>query len=224
MPQFYHKNVHQKGEIGLWRIEEEESFFTERLLLSKEEQEQVDAIKGRGRVEWLASRWLLHTLSGRATRGVCLKDEFGKPYLVDSPFQISISHSQGKIAAVLAAPYAIGIDIQKFVAKIQRIQHKFMRPIEMESLIEPTYLEHLHVYWGAKESLYKAYGRKQLDFKKHIFITPFSFDLSKGTCTGVIHKADYYKEFDIFYEKIEDYYLVYALERLGVRGQGAGVS
>jgi len=214
MPQFYHKMFPQKGEMGLWKIEEEESFFLERLVLIREEKAQIDEITGRGRIEWLASRWLLHTMSGRKIRGACLKDDFGKPYLINSPFQISISHSSGGMVAVLAAPYAIGIDIQKFVSKIQRIQHKFMRPVEMDSLAERTHLEHLHIYWGAKESLYKAYGRKQLGFKDHIFITPFSFDLALGRTTGIIQKDDYYKEFDIFYEKIEDYYLVYALEKI----------
>jgi len=214
MPQFYHKMLPQKGELGLWKITEEKSFFLERLVLTSKEQQQVDEITARGQLEWLASRWLLHTMSGRATRGICSKDEFGKPYLVDSSFEISISHSQGEMVAVIAAPYAIGIDIQKFVSKIYRIQHKFMRPIELESLEEHSSLEHLHIYWGAKEALYKAYGRKQLGFKKHIFITPFSLDLEKGYCEGKIIKDTYQKEFNIFYEKIEDYYLVYALEKL----------
>lgn len=214
MPQFYHKILPQKGELGLWKIEEATSFFLERLVLTLEEEKLLAEITERGQLEWLASRWLLHTMSGRATRGGCLKDEYGKPYLIDSPFQISISHSQGKMVAVVAAPYAIGIDIQKFVSKIYRIQHKFMRPIELESLEEATSLAHLHIYWGAKEALYKAYGRKKLGFKEHILITPFSFDLQKGYCTGRVMKEDYQKKFDIFYEKIEDYYLVYALEKL----------
>jgi len=211
MPLFLHKSLPKKGELGLWKIVEEEAFFLEQLDLSTEEEAQINTIKGRGRLEWLASRWLLHIMSGRVRRGVCLKDEFGKPYLEGSSFQISISHSWG-IAAVMAAPYAIGLDIQKFVPKISRIAHKFMRVEETESLEEATRLEHLHIYWGAKEALYKAYGRKKLDFQGHIHISPFAFDLEKGTCQGLTHKLDYKKKFDIFYEKIGDYYLVYALE------------
>ena len=213
MPLFLHKFLPQKGELGLWKIEETEDFFLNKLHLIEEELDQVNQIKGRGRLEWLSSRWLLHTMSGRETRGVCLKDEYGKPYLKDSTFQISISHSWG-IAAIMAAPYIIGLDIQKYVPKITRIAHKFMREEEEASTIEATRIEHLHIYWGAKEALYKAYGRKKLDFQEHIFIEPFSFDLENGTCKGVIHKNDYQKKFDIFYEKIEDYYLVYGLEEI----------
>jgi len=214
MPIFLHKSLPKKGELGLWKIEETESYFLDRLQLSSEELEYIHQIKGRGKIEWLASRWLLHSMSGRKTRGICLKDEYGKPYLKDATFQISISHSWGGIAAVMAAPYEIGVDIQKFVTKIHRIAHKFMRPVEAESLEEATRLEHLHIYWGAKEALYKAYGRKKLDFKEHIHIDPFAFDLTKGICTGYAQKGDYLKYFDIFYEKIEDYYLVYALEKI----------
>jgi len=216
MPLFLHKCLPEKGELGLWKIEEEEAFFLNKLNLIEEELEQVNQIKGRGRLEWLSSRWLLHTMSGRETRGICLKDEYGKPYLKDSAFQISISHSWG-IAAIMAAPYIIGLDIQKYVPKITRIAHKFMREEEEASTIATTRIEHLHIYWGAKEALYKAYGRKQLDFQKHIFIEPFSFNLKKGTCKGRIHKNNYQKKFDIFYEKIEDYYLVYGLEEMQVK-------
>jgi len=213
MPLFLHKFLPKKGELGLWKIEEEEDFFLNQMNLKEEELDQINQIKGRGRLEWLSSRWLLHTMSGRETRGVCLKDEYGKPYLKDSTFQISISHSWG-IAAILAAPYTIGLDIQKYVPKITRIAHKFMREEEEASTEETTRIEHLHIYWGAKEALYKAYGRKKLDFQKHIFIEPFSFDLENGTCKGLIHKDTYQKKFDIFYEKIEDYYLVYGLEEI----------
>ena len=213
MPLFLHKSLPEKGELGLWKIEESESYFLDKLDLSTEEMEYINQIKGRGRLEWLASRWLLHTMSGRTHRGVCLKDEYGKPYLQDSAFQISISHSWGGVAAIMAAPYAIGVDIQKFVTKIHRIAHKFMRAEEAASLEETTRLEHLHIYWGAKEALYKAYGRKKLDFKEHIHITPFAFDLENGKCSGYAQKEDYLKYFDIFYEKIEDYYLVYAIEK-----------
>ena len=211
MPLLSHRFLPQQGELGLWKIEEDEDFFLSKLALSKAELAQVDQIKGRGRLEWLSSRWLLHTMSGRATRGVCLKDEYGKPYLINSPFQISISHSWG-VAAVMAAPYSIGLDIQKYVPKITRIAHKFMRDDEEASTEETTRIEHLHIYWGAKEALYKAYGRKKLDFKEHIHIEPFAFDLANGTCKGHAHKKDYWTNFDIFYEKIADYYLVYAME------------
>ena len=54
----------------------------------------------------------------------------------------------------------------------------------MKSLQPKTRMEHLSVYWGAKEALYKAYGRKKLEFKQHILVEPFKYNLKKGICKG----------------------------------------
>jgi len=213
MPKIFHKNLDApfQGEIGLWQIEEEETFFLEQLHLTKVEEKEISKMKGGRRLEWLAGRLLLHEMSGRPYRGECLKDEFGKPYLVDSPFHISISHSNA-IAAVVASPQSVGVDIQKLVGKIERIAHKYMRAEEMESLEATTRLEHLHVYWGAKEALYKSYGRRELDFKKHILIEPFKYDLEVGFCKGIVRKDDFEAQYIISYKKLGDYILVLAME------------
>ena len=214
MPILFHRYLHPEGELGLWRIEEPEDFFLEQLQLSTKEAAYIQEIKGHRRLEWLAGRLLLHKMSGRDFRGACLKDEFGKPYLEGSLYDISLSHSR-EMASVLAAPRNVGVDIQKLVPKIERIAHKFMRPAESESLEANTRLEHLHVYWGAKECLYKAYGRKELDFREHIFIEPFVYDLEKGRCTGRVEKGKHVSWYQLYYEKIEDFMLVYALEDIG---------
>lgn len=212
MPVIYHKKLPKGGELGLWRIEETETYFLERLELFPSEVLQLSKIKGRLRLEWLASRWLLHTMSGRTLRGACLKDEFGKPYLTDTTFNISISHSRN-IVAIMAAPYGIGIDIQREVAKIERIEKKFMRPVEKESLQDDTKIPHLHIYWGAKEALYKAYGRKKIGFVRHIHVDPFDYDLTIGQTTAAIHKENYHAYFNLFYEKVAECYLVYVIEK-----------
>ena len=193
-------------------MKKQQAYFLDRLELFPSEIQQLAKIKGRLRLEWLASRWLLHTMSGRTLRGACLKDEFGKPYLTDSHFSISISHSWNMVA-IMAAPYNIGIDIQREVSKIARIEKKFMRPVEKESLQDDTKIPHLHIYWGAKEALYKAYGRKKLGFVRHIHVDPFDYDLSIGQTTAAIHKESYHAYFELYYEKVEEIYLVYVIEK-----------
>lgn len=212
MPIIYHKNLPKGGALGCWRIKESESYFLDRLELFPTEVKQLSKIKGRLRLEWLASRWLLHSMSGRTLRGACLKDEFGKPYLTDSDFDISISHSWN-IVSIMAAPYAIGVDIQREVSKISRIEKKFIRPVEKESLQDDTKIPHLHIYWGAKEALYKAYGRKLLGFVRHIHVDPFVYDLSIGQTTAAIHKEGYHAYFNVFYEKVAECYMVYVMEK-----------
>ena len=65
-----------------------------------------------------------------------------------------------------------------------------MRKVESDSLDEGTRLEHLHYYWGAKEALYKCYGRRRLDFKEHILIEPFEY-AENGKTTGTVIKDDF---------------------------------
>jgi len=211
MPLLVQKKLKPQGELGLWQITEPESFFWERLDLEAEEASQLEKFNGRRHMEWLATRYLLHHLSGRKIRAVLRKDECGKPHLENSDWHISISHSHD-LAAVLAAPFPVGIDIQIFVEKIDRIAHKYMRAEETGSLEEASRLAHLHVYWGAKEALYKAYGRRRLDFRKHIFVEPFAYDSAKGSCLGKIVKDDFEKKYQLHYEKIGDYFLVYGME------------
>jgi len=213
MPIYTYRHLQPEGMLGIWLITEPEAWFREHLQLTQAELEQINAIWGPGRrVEWLARRHLLHVMSNREERGACLKDEFGKPHLQNSRFQISISHSNHKVA-VIAVPGTVGIDIQKLVPKIERLEHKYMRPVESESLSKKHRIEHLHVYWGAKEALYKAYGRRKLDFREHLLVEPFAYDLEHNHFRGKIVKDDFEAEYDLWHEKIGEFILVYALER-----------
>ncbi len=212
MSLFLHQFIKPEGELGLWRITESEEWFRDRLLLYPAELRQLSTIKGRKRLEWLAVRQLVHDMSGREKRGAFVKDAYGKPHLEGADWQISISHSH-QLAAAIAAPITVGIDIQFLVAKIGRLAHKYMRPDELNSLRARTEIEHLHVYWGAKEALYKAYGRRELDFKTHIHVHPFEYDLTNGTCLGQVSKDGWKRAYQICYRLVErEYMLVYVLE------------
>lgn len=211
MPLLLQQNIHPAGELGLWRITEQEEWFLEHVTLSRSEENQLATIKGRRRVEWLAVRKLVHQMSGRNFRGSFIKDEFGKPHLDESPFHISISHSWN-LAAAIAAPMPVGIDIQRLVGKIERLAPRFMNPDELAALQPATRLEQMHVYWGAKEALYKAYGRRELDFCENILVEPFTFDLKVGKCRGVVRKGNYEGYFTIFYRQVNTYILVYVVE------------
>lgn len=211
MPLFSDIQIDNNLRVALWRLEEPESFFLEKMELSAAEEEELRDLKGHRRVEMLAARWLLHEMTGEERRKNCHKDQYGKPFLTDFPQEMSISHSMDWIAAIFS-PKPVGIDIQIITEKIARIASKFMRPEEAACLSGDHFLEHLHVFWGAKEALYKAYGKKELDFRGHIFLHPFDYNLEEGKCSGYIHKEDYHESFDIFYRKIDDYLLVYAVE------------
>lgn len=211
MPLFLKKND-LGAAIALWQITEPEAWFLANLALTAREEAQLAGIKGRKRTEWLAVRYLTHELSGMASRSPILKDDSGKPYLAHEGLHLSISHS-GELAAALLAQLPAGIDIQRPVNKIERIAHKFLRPEEDASLSTTHRLLHLHVYWGAKEALYKAYGRRELDFRGHIAITPFHFEPEGGVFSGKVEKEGFTAQYDLRYEVVEGYVLVYGVER-----------
>lgn len=212
MPIFNHQHIQPEGELGLWNITEPPSYFLRRLKPQGDELAQFENLTGKSRrLEWLAVRWLLHKMSGRRKRSVCLKDEFGKPHLVDSTYEISFSHSK-QLVTVIASPVSCGVDIQNITPSVERIAHKFMREEEMKSLKPKTRMKHLSVYWGAKEALYKAYGRKKLEFKKHILVEPFNYNLKKGTCKGHVIKGDFSATYSLYYQIIDNHMLVYCLQ------------
>ena len=195
------KRIEEKGEIGIWRIEEEEHFFIQQLAISSTDERLIQRKHSKTRLEWLAGRFLLHEMSNGKT---CQVDEYGKPFLMNSPMNVSISHS-GEFAAVVLDNATVGIDIQKITPRIKRIAHKFMRSEEQECLNELDFLEHLHVFWGAKEALYKAYGKKKLDFREHIIVEPFTYLANGGSTIGQVIKGNYVQKFQVQYEKINNY-------------------
>ncbi len=150
-------------------------------------------------------------MSGRKERGPCLKDEYGKPYLVDSDYHISMSHSEDKIA-VIASPHLVGIDIQAIVDKITRIARRFCSDQELAFIPKDELILFLHFIWGAKECIYKAYGKRGVDFKNHMSIDAFEIKEEKIFTTGRIKIKDVDMEFYIYGEIIDNFTLTYAVE------------
>ena len=216
---FLQEDIKPQGEIALWEITESIAFFEDQLLISEEEAAVLDRVVDRRKKEWLAGRYLLQFMSGKTEPLRIEKDEYGKPHLPESSFDISLSHS-GRFAAAIASPFVVGIDVQRFTNKIKRIEHKFMTEEDSKWMSSVYNLEHLHVCWGAKEALYKAYGKKKLEFKEHILLDPFEYDVSFGQCKGYVKKEIIIDQkitlinmdFDIYYKVLENYMLVYAVQ------------
>ena len=211
MPLITHKHISSDTEIGLWSIGESIDFFQDNLALYWEEINEMEMLSSRKAIEWYASRYLIHLMSGREQRGPCLKDEYGKPYLVGSTHNISFSHSH-KMVAAIASKKEVGIDIQIQVEKITRIAKKFCSESEYNNLDKKYFIPSLHVIWGAKESIYKAYGRRNLDFKKDISIEAFEIVDGKIKTSARLNKNGNITYFNITGEIIEKYVLVYAIE------------
>ncbi|MEM6879401.1 MAG: 4'-phosphopantetheinyl transferase superfamily protein [Bacteroidota bacterium] len=214
MPQVLHELCFPPGLLGLWTIEEPEDWLRDQIALDIEEESQLVAIKGGGRRrEFLAARVLLHRLSRRNRLGALVKDQFGKPRLVDSSFHISISHTNG-LSAAYAHPSPCGVDVQRLVSKIHRIAPKFINDREQDQLEQhqTNLLEQQHLIWSAKEAMYKAYGLKQLDFKAHLTIQLPEVFSAEGSFTGILKKGDLHINYDLYYRRLEDTLLVVGVD------------
>jgi 4'-phosphopantetheinyl transferase len=205
------------GRLGLWHITEDEDFFIRKLPLTDAEKAEIDAATGRKKLEKLAGKLLMRHMTGWANSIV--KDQYGKPFFKDSDVHLSLSHSGDYVAGIISQR-PVGIDIQYITSKMERVAPRVMNDNKFKNLDPNNPLEHLHVYWGAKEALYKAYGTRSLDFKKHILIQPFDYaaiaDTSRITrvTEGAILANNRTQVFDIFYKKIQNYILVYAIEKI----------
>lgn len=198
------------GSLGVWRIDEEEGKLSKQLALSDEESKQLALIKGQGRRrEFLAARCLLHQLSGRQARGNLVKDAHGKPYLAGSAFHVSISHTHQYSAAV-GHVQACGVDIQLFVAKINRIAPRFMSPRELVFLTDANRLIFQHLVWSAKEAMYKCYGLREIDFRQHLLVDLAGIPLEAGTTKGYLRKDNISHSFRLDYRIFAGKYMLVA--------------
>lgn len=156
-------------------ITDDESTLRTGLPLTAAELEELTAISHPlQRVEWLACRVAVCQLV--QARGLdylgLQKDEFGKPYLIGAPWHISLSHTSGWAAAVLHRSRPVGIDIEPVRDKFTRVVPRILSEEEIAHAAgDPN---RLAVYWCAKESLYKLYGKRQLTFRQHLLINPFA--------------------------------------------------
>lgn len=213
MPLHYIQSVQPSGVFAVWHNDEPISYFEQKLKLNKDEKELLLNFSDRKKIEWLSSRNLLHIMTGARSRTLCVKDEHGKPTLINSEYHISLSHSVHR-TAVIASKYAVGIDIQKVVSKIGRISRKFCNESELDNIPkgERSELLYYHIIWGAKECIYKSYGKRKVDFRGHMTISELDDNLASGTARGKIDIENFNAEYYIEYHLMDDYMIVTSVE------------
>ena len=138
-------------------------------------------------------------------------DDKGKPYLAEDSRHISISHSHDKLAIIVNEKESTGIDIELIRDKVFKIKHKFLSTTELKDANDDV--DKLLIYWAAKETLYKIYGLKEVDFIEHLFVKPFTKH-NFGTIIGKITLPNVNETFHLNYQLLDDYVLVYALNKI----------
>ena len=205
----YRMQVDDDTEFALWKIEEEAESLYNQLQLNETEKAYIESIgNGKRHLHWLGTRVLLRTMLNTADYIDCKVDDHGKPYLVDLPYHISLSHSFDYAAVMISTSKAVGIDIELISPKVERIAHKFLKPNELAAIDPEHRIDQLYVGWCAKEAVYKCNGRKEVSFLDHIYLEPFEGH-DKGTLRAKILKDGYNMDFDVHYLHFDNYMIGY---------------
>ena len=207
MPLYKRIHIDDFTQALVWNIQESLNDISSGILLSEKSQHRVDSMRSKIHQKGFYSvRQLLREV-GYSDQDLWY-DEFGKPHLKDGHF-ISITHSFTFSAIVISSKHPVGIDIEKQRDKIVKIAHKFT-PIEEYKTIanHSALVSKLTIVWGAKESLYKIYGKKKLLFLHHINIDDFRF--VDGKTTGEIRYEGHVSHHQIYFLEFEGFTCVYA--------------
>jgi len=167
----------------------------------------LDHLHPKKRLEFLASRQLIKQMC--ATLDISYegirKDEFGKPHLINSNYQISISHSYPMVACSIHPTAPCGIDVESIRPQLAKIKYKFLNEVELDYCGDD--LKKLCLHWSTKEALYKIHGRKSLNFAKQLVIT----DVKTEEIQAQIISEGNPESFVLNYEYFLEYYLVYSV-------------
>jgi len=207
MALFELKDIGNHSQIGIWKIEEsveELEYLLDESIISNNNYKNIKS--DNYKKEWLTTRVLLQCMSNNELIEIQY-DTNRKPFL-NNKIKISISHSKGYVALMLSDAKEVGIDIQVQKNNIDKGASLFMSPIELEEIGDKNYNQKLHIYWCAKESLYKYVGDNKLNIYSHFKINPFQVSNS-GLFNGVIKTTN--EIVNMKYEIFDLFYLVYTV-------------
>lgn len=205
MPEVDLKIEDQREGVALWHVAESERELEQ---LVENERCPGEILHEQKRREWLAGRALILRLTrfaGIEFRGI-VKDQFGKPFLKDSEYFITLSHSFPYVAAQISNKVPVGIDVEQPTEKLLRIAPRILDPVELENAGDDI-VKHC-IYWCAKEALYKIYGKRGLLFTNHLRVHPF-VKQEMGNLSGVIEFNGVIQNAKLVYRIEKDFVMVF---------------
>ena len=180
MPLFYQHNINQSAKLAVWKITEPEDFFLEKVTIQKE------ITHLHKRLQHLAGRYLLQILDSGFPLHLIEISETKKPLLVNGKWHFSISHCGDFAAAIISETRSVGIDVELVTPKIEAVKKRFLSEKEL-NLIEVknrelpiTQHELITLFWSAKESIFKWYGKGNLSFKNNMRLHELYLENEEG--------------------------------------------
>jgi phosphopantetheinyl transferase len=196
--------------VGFWKITETAEELLQKYNPDAKENELISGMNPLRQSHYLACRVLAKSFYPELSIS---KDEKGKPHFNNSTVHFSWSHSGNYAAAIFNTEESTGIDIETVQPRILKIEDKFCNATDKQHIHRTRHVESLLLIWGAKESMFKHYGKKEVDFKKHMSISAFDI-AEEGRFTAKFHKDDEKAEFLCEYSIFDGHIAVWILETL----------
>lgn len=187
LPILFQHTINKDTQIGVWKIEEPEDFFTGQITLPQLPPNQYK------RLQHLAGRYLLQHMLPEFPLHLIQSTPAQKPFLSDNSYHFSISHSGNMAAAIISHNTPVGIDLEFISDKAGRVSQKFLHASELKWL-EASYEKnapfHTTLLWSIKETIFKWYGLGNVDFKHDIQIHSLSHSAEINTATCIFKHAN----------------------------------
>ena len=196
--------INDKTKIKLWKVmigelNTKELYSDEKKILKLKKNNIL-------REQFLATRKLLALENSEYK---ITYDINGKP-LLNSIYNISISHSHEIAAIVISDNSKIGLDVQLKESKIVNIQNKFLNKYEKSNIGDDPTVDILTMVWTSKESIYKAVGLKGISFSKNIKIDKVVEEDKTGI--GYYTNGSEKVKFDLKFFYVDEYIICFAYQ------------
>jgi phosphopantetheinyl transferase len=205
------KIANQNGTIGVWELKETVADLLKSGTLNSDDAVRLATFKAEKRQkEFLATRLLLQKLIPENTPMI-YRDEFGKPSLINSGLNISITHS-ADLAAIILSDKNIGIDVEQIHRNIDKVVTRYASPEEIEFIEnsnDPQFVKIL--LWAAKEAIFKCAGIQGIQFNRQIEITLFDYH-AHSRFSGALKHPEKEIGYDLFFRTIKNNILVYCVQ------------
>jgi 4'-phosphopantetheinyl transferase len=207
MPLIFKEKFQGDCLFGIWEINETYEELASVVHLFPGEKERLFGFTSEARkIEFLSVRILLKALIGVC--GPIVYSDHKKPYLHQSNYRISVSHSKKLTSIMLSKTKKIGIDLEYMSHKISKVQHKFINEDEYITSDESKKKYHLYIHWCAKEALFKICDKQDINFRRNLTIEPFE-PSEYGIIYGWVDNKFWHDKFELNYFTINNYVVVY---------------
>jgi 4'-phosphopantetheinyl transferase EntD len=203
------KEIEKGALLMVWEITESEQELMDLCSLPNSEQEELKITGSeRRRKEKLAVRALLNEIFGQKVY-LGYYDN-GRPFLLNSIVEISISHTS-KYAAVLTHPeFNVGLDIESVNRDFSAVEKKALSVKEISGLRKKERNYQLAILWSAKESIFKRMSLSNVNYAGQIEIKKFT-PKDSGVLEAVFRMPGNEKEsvFELKYELFNDHIITW---------------